>query len=176
MAQGPRAIRNCVILSSNHYCSLYTMTQVLSKYFGPLEYREQDVVRFPSGLPAFEEEHEFLVIENASQAPLIFIQSIRQPGLCFLALPVLAIDPGYNFAVTAEDIDKLGLDATRQPAIGTEVDCLAIIAAPEDGTATANLLAPIVINRKNRMAVQAIRVDSTYSHQHVLTPAEDVCS
>jgi flagellar assembly factor FliW len=150
--------------------------QILTKYFGPLDYQQRDVVRFPSGLPAFEEELEFLVIEPAAKAPLAFLQSTRQAGLCFLALPILTIDPHYALAVSAEDLAELGLDASRQPAIGGEVDCLAVIAAPEHAPPTANLLAPIVINRKNRLGLQAIRVDSTYSHQHRLGPTEEVCS
>jgi flagellar assembly factor FliW len=152
------------------------MPQILTKYFGELEYQEQDVVRFPSGLPAFEEDLQFLVIEPAAQAPLAFLQSTRQPRLCFLALPVLAIDPQYALSVTTEDLGALELDTTRQPSIGAEIDCLAVVAAPEQGPATANLLAPIVINRKSRLGLQAVRVDSIYSHQHRLSPAEDICS
>ncbi len=66
------------------------MPKVLTKYFGSLEYEPKDVVKFPSGLPAFEEELEFIVIEPAAKAPLAFLQSLRQPGLCFLTLPILA--------------------------------------------------------------------------------------
>jgi flagellar assembly factor FliW len=152
------------------------MPQARTKYFGTLEYREQDVVRFPSGLPAFEDESRFLVIEPPDRAPLAFLQSMRQPELCFLALPVLAIDPQYNLAMTEEDLEALELDTSRQPAIGVEVDCLAIVAVPESGPASANLLAPIVIHRGSRLGVQAIRVDSTYSHQHPVAKQEDVCS
>ena len=63
------------------------MPQVLTKYFGSLELQEEEIVRFPSGLPAFEEERQFLVIEPAANAPLAFVQSVRQPGLCFLLYP-----------------------------------------------------------------------------------------
>lgn len=152
------------------------MPQLVTKYFGPLEYREEDVVQFPSGLPAFEDESRFLVIEPPDRAPLAFLQSMRQPGLCFLALPVLTIDPQYALAMTVDDLEVLQLDAGRQPAIGVEVDCLAIVAVPETGPANANLLAPIVIRRGNRLGVQAIRVDSTYSHQHPMAKEEDICS
>ena len=152
------------------------MPQVLTKYFGSLEYLEDDVVQFPSGLPAFEEELEFLVIEPAAKAPLAFLQSMRQPGLCFLALPILAVAPDYALAMTLEDLEALHMDTGRQPEIGREVDCLAVIAPPQDGLLTANLLAPVVINRSNRFGVQAIRLDSTYSHQHPVAKVEDVCS
>jgi len=152
------------------------MPQVLTKYFGSLEYQEDEVVQFPSGLPAFEEELEFLVIEPAAKAPLAFLQSMRQPGLCFLALPILAIDPDYALAITLEDLEALQLETTHQPEIGRDIDCLAVIAPPQDGPITANLLAPIVINRGKRFGVQAIRLDSTYSHQYPVAKAEDACS
>jgi flagellar assembly factor FliW len=42
---------------------------------------------------------------------------------------------------------------------------------------TANLLAPIVVNLRNRRAVQAVAAESDYSHQHALMPEEaSVCS
>jgi len=57
-----------------------------------------------------------------------------------------------------------------------EVDCLAVIAILDSGVPSANLLAPLVINRANRLAAQAIRVDSTYSHQHPVVKVDDRCS
>jgi flagellar assembly factor FliW len=107
---------------------------------------------------------------------LTFLQSTRQSGLCFLALPILMIDPQYALTVSAEDLAALEFDENRQPAIGGDVDCLAMIAAPEQGPPTANLLAPIVIHRGKRVGLQAIRIDAIYSHQHLLGPEEDVCS
>ena len=150
------------------------MPKLATKYFGSIEYREDEVVRFPSGLPAFERELEFLAIEPASSAPLVFLQSARTPGLCFLALPVEGIDPDYRLAIIRDDLQALGLAGDRQPGIGSEIRCLAIVAAPSNGAVTANLLAPIVINPANRRGLQAIRMDSAYSYRH--TVAEGVCS
>jgi len=36
---------------------------------------------------------------------------------------------------------------------------------------TANLLAPVVVNLKTRRGLQAIQVDSSYSHQHPVLAA-----
>ena len=152
------------------------MPNIPTKYFGNMEYRDEDVVQFPCGLPAFEEEVQFLLIEPAERAPLQFLQSVRQPGLCFLALPILVVDPEYHLAMTLEDLVSLDLETNRQPSIGSDVDCLAVIVAPETGPPSVNLLAPIVINRRNRLAIQAIRVDYAYSHQHSLVEPETVCS
>src|SRR5207248_3227999 len=140
------------------------------------EYRDEEVVRFPGGLPAFEEEVEFLLIEPADRTPLQFLQSVTQPGLCFLALPILIVDPGYQLAMTIEDLVSIELDTDRQPVIGSEVECLGVLVAPETGPPSVNLLAPIVINRRNRLGLQAIRIDAAYSHAHSLAGPEAVCS
>ncbi len=152
------------------------MPQIVTKYFGTLDYAKEEVIRFPSGLPSFEEEDRFLIVGPPDRAPLLFLQSIRQPGLCFLALPILIIDHEYRLEMTLEDLELIELDTGRQPEIGPDVDCLAMLVVPEDGAPSANLLAPIVINRRNRVGTQAVRRDSVYSHAHQLASPEDACS
>ncbi len=157
------------------------MPEILTKYFGSLEYKEADAIQFPTGLPAFEEDTQFLLIEPAASAPIVFLQSLRQSGLCFLTLPILAVDPQYDLAITLEDLQSIGLDPGRQPAIDEGLTCLAVIAVTESGAVNANLLAPILINRRERRGLQAIRVDSIYSHEYPVTALsaankEDICS
>ena len=152
------------------------MPQILTKYFGTAEYQETDVVQFPSGLPAFEQETPFVIMEPPDLTPMVFLQSLRDSSLCFLALPILAIDPEYQLQMTLEDLESLSLPTGRQPGLGEGIICLALIAIAEDGSITANLLAPIVIHAGDRRGVQAIRVDSSYSHQHPVTGKQEVCS
>ena len=152
------------------------MPQIPTKYFGAVEYQETDVVQFPSGLPAFEQETQFLVMEPLAQAPMVFLQSLSNPSLCFLAMPILTIDPEYKLQMTAEDLQTLQLPTDRQPSLGDGIICLALIAVAEDGSISANLLAPVVIRTADRRGVQAVRVDSTYSHQHSVTGKQEVCS
>ena len=150
------------------------MPDLVSKYFGSVSYQEDGVIDFPWGLPGFEKETEFLVMEPSANAPLIFLQSLQHPDLCFLALPIQGLDPDYQPVLTREDLTTLGLDNGSQPVIDGDICCLAIIVVAENGPVTANLLAPIMINRANRRGVQAVRVDSVYSHRHPVM--EPVCS
>jgi flagellar assembly factor FliW len=108
--------------------------------------------------------------------PLVFLQSLEDPGLCFIAMPILSIDPNYKLRVAGDDLDLLGLPRAQQPAVGTDVLCLSVLSVCEGGP-TANLLAPIVVNLGNRRAVQAVAPESDYSHQFALMPEEAaVCS
>jgi flagellar assembly factor FliW len=157
------------------------MPETSTKYFGSVEYGENDAVHFPSGLPAFEDETEFLVMEPPANAPLVFLQSLKQPGLCFLTLPIQAVDPEYQLDIAVEDLLLLGIDPAEAPRISEQITCLAVLTVAENGAITANLLAPVVIHRDRRRGVQAVRIDSVYSHNHPLTPPagarrEDVCS
>jgi flagellar assembly factor FliW len=141
------------------------MPQVDTKYFGAMQYQAESVYDFPFGLPAFDDEKRFVFIELPENAPLIFLQSLTQAGLCFLALPILVVDRNYKLALSLEDLIELDLDRSRQPFLGSEVLVLALVSLHEGFSTTANLMAPIVVNLKTRRALQAIRGDSAYSHQ-----------
>ncbi|HLK22015.1 MAG TPA: hypothetical protein VKT81_23865, partial [Bryobacteraceae bacterium] len=64
------------------------MAQIETQYFGTMTYREESVFDFPVGLPAFLNEKRFVPIESPEHSPLLFLQSMLQPSLCFLALPI----------------------------------------------------------------------------------------
>lgn len=139
------------------------MPQCETKYFGQIEYLPQAVVEFRKGLFGFEQERQFLLIDRQDLKPLIFLQSLATPGLCFLSLPIRVISPDYQLEMTAEDRDRLALK--RKPEIGRDVACLAIVNLRESGT-VVNLLAPLVIDLETQHAIQAIVSGQGYSHEH----------
>jgi flagellar assembly factor FliW len=147
-----------------------------TKNFGTIDYEQDSELEFPRGLPGFDERRRFVAVRFVESDPLVYLQSLEDPALCFITMPVLAVDPRYRLKVTGEDLGEIGLPAARQPRIGEDVFCLTVLAMRETGP-TANLLAPIVINLKTRRAVQAIAPECDYSHQHELMPQEPaLCS
>jgi flagellar assembly factor FliW len=96
------------------------------------------------------------------------LQSLEDPVLTFLTLPAQAIDPAYALTLQDDDAGLLGFGAPGSvPDIGHDLLCLFLVTTGND-TATANLLAPVVINPMNRKATQVIQFESGYSHQHPL--------
>lgn len=150
------------------------MAACQTKYDGIIEFTDDSVFVFPEGLIGFEGEISFLPLQPPGAEPLVLLQSTITPELCFIALPVRVVDPEYQLAIVPEDLPRLGLPANRQPAIGADVLCLALITIHDGGEGTtANLLAPVVVNLKTRRAVQCISSDPGHSHQHpFLAPAE----
>ena len=150
--------------------SFNRMPLVETKYFGTLPYAEGSIFDFPQGLPAFEEEKTFVLIETPQGAPLVFLQSMANASLCFVAFPIQVVDENYQLAIAPEDLEELGLTTEHQPALSEEVTVLALLSSHDEFVATANLMAPIVLNVKIRRGLQAIRRDSRYSHAHPVAP------
>jgi len=152
------------------------MPVMQTKNFGTIAYEPDSELEFPCGLPGFDSRKRFVAVRLVESDPLVYLQSLEDPDLCFVTMPVLAVDPRYRLKVTDEDLGQLGLPPARPPRIGEDVCCLTVLSIRETGP-TANLLAPVVINLKTRRAVQAIQPGSDYSHQHELMPEEaPVCS
>jgi flagellar assembly factor FliW len=139
------------------------MPSISTKQFGIVQFAEEDVFDFPHGLPGFEAEHRFLCIERPALRPVVFLQSIHRPDLCFITLPARSVDPGYELEVASEERTLLGLASNDAPAWEQSLACLAIVCLPADGDPTANLLGPVVLSRETRKGVQAVRDDRRYS-------------
>jgi len=129
--------------------------------FGVIDYEEAAVVHFPAGLPAFDEERRFLLIEQTETAPVVFLQSLRTPSLVFLALPARLVDSAFQ--LTLSDDDRAALNLTQaEPVEGAGLISLALLKVRGGQAVTANLLAPVVIAAESRRALQVLQPESGY--------------
>ena len=140
--------------------------------FGRLDYSEDAILEFPAGLPAFEDQTRFVLIERSDLAPLVFLQSLALPDLAFPALPVAIVAPGYEIDIPEEDRALLGL-AGPPDAAGAGLLYLAVVTLSGEAPATVNLMAPVVVNSALRRAVQVIQTALRYSHRHPLFVPQD---
>ena len=62
-------------------------TTLESRRFGAMTVAEEDIVRFPEGLPGFEELREFLLLSPPDLAPVQFLVALQDPEIAF---PLLA--------------------------------------------------------------------------------------
>ena len=159
------------------------MPRVQTKCFGEMDYSPDAVFEFPNGIPGFEAERSFVFLERPGAHPLMFMQSLRRPEACFILLPVLAADPHYKLCLSEEDMASLHLPPGSQPRIGEDVLCAVLVCAGDERRPqpTVNLLAPILVNLKLQIGIQAILTQSGYPHRHPLVSQESpeqvaVCS
>ena len=105
--------------------------EVLTRHFGVVSYADEQVIHFPDGLPAFENQSEFLLIEQQETAPVVFLQSLSWTELSFITLPASLVVPNFQLTLSADDLELLELAGDSQPALGVDVFGLVIVTVPE---------------------------------------------
>ncbi|MBQ3434585.1 MAG: flagellar assembly protein FliW [Selenomonadaceae bacterium] len=142
------------------------MRKIYTSRFGEIEVDEAKIVHFKDGIPAFEDEHEFIILPYEEESPYYFMQSLRSPDLAFLlTIPFLFFND-YSFEIDDETIKEL--DIKHQE----DVFYYSMITIPNGSVRymTANLLAPIVVNSENMRAKQVFLEKSQYTTKHRLFP------
>ena len=148
--------------------------ELQSRYFPGLSYREDDVVTFPRGLYGFEDQTAFVLVSEPSLTPLVSLQSLSDPGLCFLAAPFEHLVSDRKPSLTSDE--QAVFSEGRLPSDGAVLS-LAIVTLRGPGSATANLLAPVLIDTEGRRGLQTLQAESGLSHEYPISlPLEPVCS
>ncbi len=119
--------------------------------FGISETNDNKIISFPSGLPGFEELHQFIIIEVGNTKPIYWLQSTENK---YIALPVIisfAILDDYNIDIRENELEDLYIESKNDLLI------LNVVVIPDDITKmTVNLAAPVVINAKRGVGKQII--------------------
>ncbi|WP_196598634.1 flagellar assembly protein FliW [Pectinatus frisingensis] len=140
------------------------MRELSTTRFGNIEVDETRAIRFADGIPAFEDEHEFVIIPYNEEMPFLFLQSTNTPDLAFLMVNPFIFFTDYEFTINDTAMDKLQIKKQEDILI------FSLLTVPDGdvGKTTANLLAPIVINQLNHRAVQLILENTDYTTKHLL--------
>ncbi len=129
--------------------------------FGTISYREDDLIVFPWGIPGFDHLKSFLVLSLPTQDHLLWLQSVEDLNVALPAADPWAFFPAYDPTLPAFARISLDLDKPEDFTI------LGIVVAPGDGSMFMNLMAPVIINLKSRIARQVALESSGYT---VATP------
>ena len=132
--------------------------------FGDFEVEEKSIVHFAQGIPAFEDEHEFVLIPYDAESPYLFLQSCQTPDLAFLMASPYLFFKDYEFEIDDATEKKLGLQSPEDVAVYV----LLTIPGGSIKDMTANLMAPVIINQNTLDAVQLVLEKSHYQTKHRL--------
>ena len=142
------------------------MRKVYTSRFGEIEVDEKKIVHFKEGIPAFENEHEFVILPYEEDSPYYFMQSLQSPDLAFLlTIPFLFFND-YSFEIDDATIKELDIKDSENVFYYT------MVTIPNGSIRymTANLVAPIVLNGANMQAKQVVLGKSNYTTKHRLFP------
>ncbi len=145
------------------------MRKINTRRFGELELEDEDIVRFAHGLPAFEDEHEFVVLPYEEGTPYMFLQSAATPELAFLMTDPFVFFSDYSFELDDANMEELGIATPEDILVCT------LISIPPTGIPdmTTNLLAPVVFNKNTMEAKQVVLEKSPYTTKHRLFPKKE---
>ncbi len=139
--------------------------KIQSAKLGEVEYSEQDLINFEHGLPGFPDEKQFILIPYHTDSPFVFLQSVGDPNISFLMTEPFTFFQDYEFELSDEIMGELGFNADNIPLVFN------IVTIPDKlADITANLMAPVVINKRNRRAAQIILEKTVYTTKHKLFP------
>ncbi len=138
---------------------------VKSTRFGDLEVTEDQIIDFPYGIPGFPDEKRFVFLDYQPDSPFYFLQSAIEPNLTFLLIDPFSFFNDYEFALDDDAAAEIGLSRDNPPSVFN-------IATVKGGleTMTANLLAPVVINARDRKGRQIVLEKTDYPTRFVLFP------
>lgn len=144
------------------------MRKINTVRFGEIEVEEDKIVHFEQGIPAFEDEHEFVIIPYDPESPYVFLQSLATPELAFLMTIPFIFFPDYEFNLDDDVLKKMAIKVQEDILVYT----LITIPNGEIKNMTANLLAPVVVNKNTMQARQVVLERSKYTTKHRLFPED----
>ena len=138
--------------------------RVETERFGTVEIDEQEILRFPFGLPGFEHLKDFFLVPVPKNPAFVWLQAVAEPAVAFLLADPFLFFPDY--AVDLGEPEAAVLQAGRPEELSVYV----VVTIPPEGVRemTANLLAPVVLNLRSRLGLQVILDGSGYTTRHRL--------
>lgn len=138
--------------------------KIKTRQFGEIEIDETKIINMPAGIPGFQDRKRYSMLQKEEAAPFLFFQSVDDPDLTFVILDPKSVMEDYS--VEEKDMNKV----VSWDFDNDEITVFVIVTIPsgDPEKATANFLAPLVINTKRKEGLQLILQNTTYSCQHPL--------
>ncbi|HUT66304.1 MAG TPA: flagellar assembly protein FliW [Spirochaetota bacterium] len=136
--------------------------KITTRAYGEIEVNEKQKICFPDGLIGFEGIHHYYLLDS-KEGPFYWLQAAEHPQLAFLLVDPRVFMESYVLSVKESELGVLELES-RDDLLD-----FAIVTVPEDPSKiSANLMGPIVINRKKRIARQVISDKDEYEVKHYI--------
>ena len=138
--------------------------------FGVVEIDENLIFTFISPIIGFEDAQKFILIENDDNNIFRWLQSTQFPELAFPVSKAHYFQIDYNFEIDDKTVEMLGFESID------DVLSLNIVNIPkgQPQKSTINLLAPVIINKRTKVAAQLILNGSEYLVKQPIFPQQEV--
>ena len=109
------------------------------------------VIEMVAPMPGFPDHQRFALVQLDDEGVLCSLQSVEDPQLRFLVVPPAVFFPDYAPVIDDATVATLGIASPEDAMV-----LLVVNPGDEAGAATANLLAPVVLNLATRQGGQVV--------------------
>lgn len=135
--------------------------KIQTKFLGEVEIQEKEIVKFENGLPGFEDTKEYIVLPIEKDSPFALLQAIKEKEIGFVLAFPFAFKADYAFDISDEEKQDLKTELVEDLAV------YSIVTLKDNfQDSTLNLLAPVVLNIKERRGKQLVLQDSVQYPLH----------
>lgn len=133
--------------------------------FGVIEVDDSALISMPEGMIGFGEHRSYCLIDHQPESVFKWLQSTHEPDLAFLVIDPSDVVADYEVMLPDWDVEFLQLkDESEAVVVAT------VTIDTEEESVSTNLLAPIVINARTRLARQVILDSESYDVRHEICP------
>lgn len=123
--------------------------QLRTSRFGALRIEPEDILSFPAGLLGLETCHEWVLLADAQNESLGWLQSSSRPEIALAVVSPRRFVPDYQFRVFRSELSPLELSRLEDAQV-------LVIVGRNEQSITLNLRAPVVINLDRRLGRQVV--------------------
>ena len=143
---------------------------IQTKHLGEIQVTQDQIINFPQGILGFDQHREFVILNIIDNDNFKILQDLRHPEIAFFLINPWDYYEDYTVDLPDEELGKIGIF----PNEDYDIAVFNIVTLGKTfQESTANLLAPIIINSKNKKGKQFIQNDTIYTTRHSLFAERD---
>lgn len=141
--------------------------KIQTKYLGEIEANEDQIILFSGGLPGFNYEKKFGLLDLPGNPAFQILQSIVTPDVAFVVTNPYNFYQDYEFELDSNVKESLEINNEN------DVTVFSIVTLKDPfEKSTLNLKAPVIINPTSKRGKQYILNEDDYSTKSLLTSAK----
>jgi flagellar assembly factor FliW len=131
-----------------------------------LPWTEDQVIRFPGGLPGFENARKFIIMSVPEHQPFHWMECVDEGNaIRFAIINPLSFRPDYQPKIKKEELASLNINDSKELLLYVIVTLRAPLME-----STANLMGPLFINIREKVGKQIIIENDAYSLRERIIP------
>lgn len=133
---------------------------------GGVPWTEDQVIRFPAGLPGFENARRFIIMSIPEHQPFHWMECVDEGNaIRFAIINPLSFRPDYQPKIKKEELASLRIGDPKELLLYVIVTLRAPLVE-----STANLMGPLFINIREKAGKQIIIENDAYSLRERIIP------